>query len=111
MSDSPVTLSIRLSTIKGFVKQPALVKSLKELTCSAEGCAIDVTENENGGFVVSLDCPKSMQAAEPWSVEPAPGKDHYIYRAVFEAESTDSMIESIERMLKMPDIKGSFSAS
>jgi len=111
MSNTPVALSVRLSTIKGFVKQPELIKGLKKLTCSAEGCALDVTENEAGGFVVSLDCPKSMQAEDPWSVEPATGKDRYTYRAVFETESTHSMIESIERMLQKPDIKGSFTAS
>jgi hypothetical protein len=52
-----------------------------------------------------------MQAEDPWSVVPATGKDRYTYRAVFEKESTNSMIESIERMLQKPDIKGSFTAS
>ena len=111
MSDSRLALSIRLSTIKGFVKEPELMKGLRKLTCSAEGCTLNVTENDDGGFVVSLDCPKSMLAEDPWSVEHTPGKDHYIYRAVFETESTNAMIESIERMLNMPDIKGSYTAS
>jgi len=111
MSDLPVALSIRLSTMKGFVKEPELMKGLKKLMCSAEGCSLEVTENDDGGFVVSLDCPKSMLAEDPWSVEHVPGKGHYIYRAVFGTESTNLMIESIERMLSMPDIKGSFKIS
>jgi hypothetical protein len=110
MQLKPVTFTVHLLTMRGYLMQEELVTALKHLACTEEDCFLHVAETGREpqslktGFEVRLRCRRTLQLQEPWVIE---GDDHYpdhtTYRAQFEAvESITQIVGAIRRLLDTP---------
>ena len=110
-SVKPVDLKIHLSTIRGYAMQQELVKALQHLSCTADGCVLNLRELENpgnifnaGGFDVRLHCRRTLKAGAPWTMkldECYPNQK--TYHAVFDtAVSAREIITAIKQLLDTP---------
>jgi len=104
MSDlQPVTVTIHLLTMRGYLMQQELVESLQNLTCTECECLLHVEEVVKG-FEIFLRCRRTLEPEVPWVVENDDQyPNHTTYRAAFkETVSAAEIVMAIRRLLGTP---------